>query len=41
MSALSFVWQHLVRHGEAARNPVAEIERPAINRDEGTTLAFS
>ena len=30
-----------VRHGHAARNPVGEVERPAINRDEGTTLAFS
>src|SRR6202020_650542 len=29
------------RHGHAARNPVAEVARPAINRDEGTTLAFS
>jgi site-specific recombinase XerD len=25
----------------AARNPVGEVERPAINRDEGSTLAFS
>jgi integrase len=30
-----------VRHGYAAKNPVTEIERPAINRDEGTTLAFA
>jgi integrase/recombinase XerD len=41
LAALSSLFKHLVRHGEAARNPVAEIERPAINRDEGTTLAFS
>ncbi len=41
LSALSSLFKHLVRHGYAARNPVLEIERPAINREEGTTLAFS
>ena len=41
LSALSSLFQHLVRHGHAAKNPVREIERPAINRDEGTTAAFS
>jgi integrase/recombinase XerD len=41
MSALSSLFKHLVRHSHAARNPVTEIERPAINRDEGTTLAFA
>jgi integrase/recombinase XerD len=41
LAALSSLYKHLVRHGHAARNPVAEVERPAINRDEGTTLAFS
>src|SRR5580692_13116262 len=41
LSALSSLYKHLVRHGHAARNPVTEVERPAINRDEGTTLAFS
>jgi site-specific recombinase XerD len=41
MSALSSLFKHLVRHGHAGKNPVTEIERPAINRDEGTTLAFS
>jgi hypothetical protein len=30
-----------VRHSHAARNPVGEVERPTINRDEGATLAFS
>jgi integrase/recombinase XerD len=30
-----------VRHGHAAKNPVTEVERPAINRDEGSTLAFA
>jgi len=41
LSALSSLFKHLVRHGHATKNPVTEIERPAINRDEGTTLAFS
>jgi len=41
LAALSSLYKHLVRHGHAARNPVGEVERPAINRDEGTTLAFS
>jgi len=34
-------FKHLVRHGHASKNLVTEIERPAINRDEGATLAFS
>src|SRR5580692_244638 len=41
LAALSSLYKHLVRHGHAARNPVGEVERPAINRDEGSTLAFS
>jgi integrase/recombinase XerD len=41
LSALSSLFKHLVRHGHAAKNPVAEIEWPAINRDEGSTLAFA
>src|SRR5579864_9831623 len=41
LAALSSLYKHLVRHGHAARNPVTEVERPAINRDEGSTLAFS
>jgi integrase/recombinase XerD len=41
LSALSSLFKHLVRHGHASKNPVTEVERPAINRDEGTTLAFS
>src|SRR6266852_3855836 len=41
LAALSSLYEHLVRHGHAARNPVAEVERPAINRDEGSTLAFA
>jgi integrase/recombinase XerD len=41
LAALSSLYKHLVRHGHAGRNPVAEVVRPAINRDEGSTLAFS
>ena len=41
LAALSSLYKHLVRHGHAARNPVGEVERPAINREEGSTLAFS
>jgi integrase/recombinase XerD len=41
LAALSSLYKHLVRHGHAARNPVGEVERPTINRDEGATLAFS
>lgn len=41
LAALSSLYKHLVRHGYVARNPVAEVERPPINRDEGTTLCFS
>ena len=41
LAALSSLFMHLVCHGEAARSPVAEIARPAINRDEGSSLAFA
>ena len=41
LAALSSLYKHLVRHDHALRNPVGEVERPAINRDEGSTLAFS
>jgi integrase/recombinase XerD len=37
---MSSLYKHLVRHGHATQNPVGEVERPAINRDEGATLAF-
>lgn len=33
--------KHLVRHGHLPKNHVADVERPNINREEGTTLAFS
>jgi integrase/recombinase XerD len=41
LAALSSLYKHLVRHGHAAKNPVGEVERPAINREEGSTLAFA
>lgn len=41
LAALSSLFKHLVRHGAAARNPVADVQRPAINREEGSTAAFS
>jgi site-specific recombinase XerD len=41
LAALSSLYKHLVRHSHALRNPVGEVERPAINRDEGATAAFS
>lgn len=41
LSALSSLFKHLVRHGAAHRNPVADVARPNINREEGSTLAFS
>jgi integrase/recombinase XerD len=41
LAALSSLYKHLVRHDHAARNPVGEVERPGINRDEGSTLAFA
>jgi site-specific recombinase XerD len=41
LAALSSLFKHLVRHHHAEKNPVTEVERPRINRDEGSTLAFS
>ena len=41
LAALSSLFKHLVRHGTAMRNPVADVSRPAINREEGSTAAFS
>ena len=41
LAALSSLYKHLVRHDYAGRNRVGEVKRPGINRDEGTTLAFS
>ena len=41
LSALSSLFKHLVRHHHVEKNPVTEVERPNINRREGTTPAFS
>src|SRR5262249_43738671 len=41
LAALSSLFAHLVKFGTVDTNPVREVERPAINRREGTTLAFS
>jgi len=41
LAALSSLFAHLVRYDAVDRNPVREIERPQINRREGSTLAFS
>src|SRR4051812_41348563 len=41
LAALSSLFKHLVKHGAASRNPVADVERPTINREEGSTAAFS
>jgi site-specific recombinase XerD len=41
LAALSSLFKHLVRYGFAEKNPVSEVERPAINREQGSTLAFS
>ena len=41
LAALSSLLKHLVRHGVVARNPVVDVERPTINRIEGSTAAFS
>ncbi len=41
LAALSSLFKHLVSHGYVERNPVADVTRPAINRAEGSTLAFS
>jgi integrase/recombinase XerD len=41
LAALSSLFKHLVRHHYVKTNPVADVERPAINRREGSTLAFS
>jgi site-specific recombinase XerD len=41
LAALSSLFKHLVRHGAATRNPVVDVQRPTISREEGSTLAFS
>jgi site-specific recombinase XerD len=41
LAALSSLFKHLVRHGAAARNPAVDVQRPSINREQGSTAAFS
>jgi site-specific recombinase XerD len=41
LAALSSLFTHLVKFGVVEQNPVREVERPAVNRREGMTLAFS
>ena len=41
LSALSSLFTHLVDQGVTKINPVREIKRPALDRSEGKTLAFS
>jgi len=41
LAALSSLFKHLIEHGKTDRNPVAAVRRPQVNRDEGSTLAFS
>ena len=41
LAALSSLFKHLVQHGIVARNPVTNVDPPAINREEGSTAAFS
>jgi integrase/recombinase XerD len=41
LAALSSLFKHLKRYHHVENNPVADVERPAINRREGSTLAFS
>lgn len=40
-AAFSSVFRYLIDYGGAARNPAREVAGPAINRQEGATLAFS
>ena len=41
LAALSSLFMHLVKFGAVDANPVRDVERPAINRREGMTAAFS
>ena len=41
LAALSSLFKHLVKFGVVEINPVRDVERPAVNRREGMTLAFS
>jgi site-specific recombinase XerD len=41
LAALSSLFTHLVKFGIVEVNPVRDVERPAVNRREGMTPAFS
>src|SRR5215475_11440839 len=41
LAVLSSLFAHLVKFGVVEINPVRDVERPAVNRREGMTLAFS
>ena len=41
LAALSSLFTHLVKFGVVEVNPVRDVERPAVNRREGMTPAFS
>jgi site-specific recombinase XerD len=41
LAALSSLFRHLKQHRHVDHNPVSDVERPVINRREGSTLAFS
>ena len=41
LAALSSLFTHLIKFGVVEVNPVRDVERPAINRREGMTRAFS
>jgi integrase/recombinase XerD len=41
LAALSSLFAHLMKFDVVAMNPVRDVERPAVNRTEGMTLAFS
>jgi integrase/recombinase XerD len=41
LAALSSLFAHLVKFDVVEMNPVRDVERPAVNRREGMTLAFS
>ena len=41
LAALSSLFAHLVKFGVVENNPARDVERPAVNRREGMTLAFS
>jgi site-specific recombinase XerD len=41
LSVLSSLFTHLLRYGVVVQNPVQAVERPATNRWEGMTPAFT